>query len=53
MRPGDNAVGVCTCADCLRPIDRGENVTCDDCMTQAREIAYANGRADAKGDGDE
>jgi len=50
LRTGDkwDDKGVCTCAGCLRAIDRGEDVTCNDCVSQMAEIAYANGRADGR-----
>lgn len=49
-----NSTGVCTCASCLRAVDVGEDVTCQVCVEQMAEIAYANGRADARGeDGNE
>lgn len=55
LRTGDkwDDKAVCTCASCMRAIDRHEDVTCNDCVSRAAEIAYANGRNDAKGDGDE
>ena len=53
LRTGDkwDNRAICTCASCLRAIDRGENVTCDDCVSRVGEIAYANGRADARAEG--
>lgn len=48
LKPGDSAVGVCTCASCMRAIDRGEDVTCNGCVAEACETAYANGRLDAR-----
>lgn len=56
MKAGDKeGVGVVTCACCMRAVDKGEDVTCNDCVTTTAEIAYANGRADGRlnGGGDE
>ena len=51
MKPGDSSgAGVCTCAACLRAIDRGEDVVCSGCVEEMAATAYANGRADVRGE---
>lgn len=54
MKPGtEAAMGVCTCAWCLRAIDAGEEVTCASCVAEQCVIAYADGRKDGRDGSDE